>query len=67
MEFGVSMIGVSVLVPVALRVATMPSTGPLALSTRGGGLGSGALGSGAARLRTGCFAACFLPCLAFGD
>src|SRR5712671_668616 len=55
MEAGVSTSGVSVLVPVALRVATMPSTGPVARSTLGG---SGACGAGAGRSRLGCFLAC---------
>src|SRR5688572_21356480 len=58
-ELGVSMIGVSVLVPVALRPATKPLTGPVARSTRGGaGSGCGAVAIGACRLRGACFLAC---------
>src|SRR5262245_41581481 len=62
MEAGVSISGVSVLVPVALRVATMPSTGPVARSTLGG---SGACGAGAGRSRLGWLLGWFLVCRPF--
>src|SRR5262245_2547530 len=62
MEAGVSISGVSVLVPVALRVATMPSTGPFARYTLGG---SGAWAAGAGRSRLGWLLGWFLACRPF--
>src|SRR5262245_49580191 len=62
MEAGVSTSGVSVLVAVALRVATMPSTGPVARSTLGG---SGACGAGVGRSRLGWLLGWFLACRPF--
>ena len=46
MDCGVSRSGASVLVAVALRVATNPCTGPVAVSARA--VGAGAAGAGAA-------------------